>query len=101
MVDLRVSLGLRLEELRTWANLSRAELANITGIDPRQIADYELYEVWPEPENLAALATGLGVDVHDVFDFTDTRIRSLLPLAERLEKRRQRSDRSRPREGRG
>lgn len=80
-------LGLRLEELRNWARMTRDELAKSTGLDPRQIADYELYRVWPEPEQLALLPAGLGVDIRDLFDFTATRIRSLLPLEERLAKR--------------
>lgn len=87
-------LGLRLEELRNWARMTRDELAKATGLDPRQIADYELYRVWPEPEQLALLPDGLGVDIRDVFDFTASRIRSLLPLEERLAKRgTERSDR--------
>lgn len=89
-------LGLRLEELRNWARMTREELAKVSGLDPRQIADYELYRVWPEPEQLALLPDGLGVDIRDIFDFTASRIRSLLPLEERLAKRGTvRSDRGR------
>lgn len=80
-------LGLRLEELRNWAHLTREELAEQTNLDARQIADYELYGVWPEPESLSRLSIGLGVDIHHAFDFTEHRIRSLLPLQERLAKR--------------
>jgi len=87
VLDLRTYLGLRLEELRNWAKLTREALAKATGLDPRQIADYELYGVWPEPEQLSRLPVGLGVDIRDVFDFTDGRIRSLLPLEQRLAKR--------------
>jgi len=84
-------LGLRMEELRNWAKMSREQLAKLTGIDPRQIADYELYGVWPEPENVTRMASGLAVQVHELFDFTEGRPRSLLPLDERLAKRRVRS----------
>src|ERR1039458_6407198 len=99
MVDLRVWLGLRLEELRVWANMSLPDLEKLTGIATRQIAGYELEGVWPDPETLAILVTGLGIeDVRDVFDFTESRIRSLLPLEERLTMRgQQRSDRGRTR----
>lgn len=92
MPDLRVMLGLRLEELRKWAEMTREELSNHTGLDPRQIADYELYGVWPEPENLARLCLGLDVEVHELFNFTDARARSLLPLQDRLVRRNTRID---------
>jgi transcriptional regulator with XRE-family HTH domain len=99
MVDLRVWLGLRLEELRNWANLSRPALEKLTNIDVRKIAGYELEGVWPDPETLTVLATGLGIkEIRDLFDFSDTRVRSMLPLEERLAKRgQQRSDRGRTR----
>ena len=87
MLELRTKLGLRLEELRNWAHMTRDELAKITGLDSRQIADYELYKVWPEPEQLTLLPEALGVDIRDIFDFTETRIRSQLPLEDRLKKR--------------
>jgi len=88
MLDLRVMLGLRLEELRNWARLTRDELAKRTGLDPRQIADYELYGVWPEPENLDLLRAGLGVGIRDVFDFTEQRMQSMFPLEAAFHKER-------------
>ena len=98
MLSLRIKLGLRLEELRNWMRLTRDGLAKRTGLDPRQIADYELYGVWPEPEQLELLPKGLNVDIRDVFDFTEQRIRSMFPLEERLAKRGVvRSDRGRSR----
>lgn len=87
MLDLRVMLGLRLEELRNWAHMTREELAQRTNLDTRQLADYELYGVWPEPENLVRLSVGLDIVIHELFNFTEARMRSLLPLEDRLEKR--------------
>jgi transcriptional regulator with XRE-family HTH domain len=49
--------------------LTRDELAKRTVLDPRRIADYELYGVWPEIKQLELLLKGLNVDVLDVFDF--------------------------------
>ena len=80
-------LGLRLEELRNWDRLTREEMAQRTSLDPRQIADYELYGVWPDPEKLTRLSVALSVEIHELFDFTETRIHSLLPLEQRLERR--------------
>lgn len=101
MLDLRTYLGLRLEELRNWANLTRDDVAKVSNLDPRQIADYELYRVWPEPESLSRLVAGLGVDIRDAFDFKESRIRSTLPLEQRLAKRgMERSDKGRTRKPR-
>ena len=78
--------------------MTRDELAQASGLDPRQIAGYELYGVWPEPENLSPLVNGLGVDIRDAFDFKEDRIRRMLPLEERLAKRGvERSDKGRAR----
>lgn len=93
MLDLRVSLGLRIEELRTALHLSREQLAERVGIDVRQIANYELYGAWPEPEKLADLTRGLGIEIHDLFDFTEDRKCPRLPFDERLANRRKRSGR--------
>jgi transcriptional regulator with XRE-family HTH domain len=93
VLDLRVLLGLRIEELRTALHLSREQLAERVGIDARQIANYELYGAWPEPEKLADLIRGLSVEIHDLFDFTENRKCPRLSFDERLANRRQRSGR--------
>ena len=93
MLDLRVSLGLRIEELRNSLHLSRERLAENTGIDARQIASYELYGAWPDPENLANLLRGLNVEVHELFDFTETRKCPRMSFEQRLANRRERSGR--------
>jgi len=78
--------------------MTREEAARAADLDPRQIADYELYGVWPEPGSLSRLVHGLGVDIRDAFDFKEDRIRRMLPLEERLAKRgAERSDKGRTR----
>lgn len=94
MIDLRVSLGLRIEELRTSLHLSREQLGDRVGIDPRQIANYELYGAWPDPETLVALSRGLGAVIHDLFDFTENRKCPVVSLEDRLKNRKRRSNRS-------
>jgi len=93
VLDLKVSLGLRIEELRNSLHMSREELAKFAGVDARQIANYELYGAWPKPETLVKLIGGLGVEIQDLFDFTETRKRPLVSFQERLVNRAQRSDR--------
>jgi transcriptional regulator with XRE-family HTH domain len=88
-----MSLGLRIEELRNSLHLSREQLAERTGIDARQIANYELYGAWPEPEKLIALIGGFGIEIHDLFDFTENRKCLRLSFEQRLAERRQRAGR--------
>lgn len=93
MPDLRVLLGLRIEELRDSLHLSRERLAEETGIDARQIASYELYGAWPDPENLMKLLRGLNVEIHELFDFTETRKCPRMSFEQRLANRKERSGR--------
>jgi transcriptional regulator with XRE-family HTH domain len=97
VLPFRVSIGLRIEELRDSLNLNRRQLADripgIPGIDERQIIDYERHEVVPNPENMERLALALEVKVRDVYDFDDERVRATVPLEVRLANRAYRSDR--------
>jgi transcriptional regulator with XRE-family HTH domain len=95
VLELTALFGLRLEELRRTLGLTRDELASRTGIDVRRIASYELEGAWPDPKTVSKLALGLEVGVHDVFDFTDTRVCPKLTLERRLEMRRRRARASR------
>lgn len=91
VLELTALFGLRLEELRRALGLSRDELASRTGIDVRRIASYELEGAWPDPKTMSKLALGLEVRVHDILDFTDTRVCPKLTLERRLEMRRRRA----------
>ena len=95
MLALRVSLGLRIEEIRISLQLSREDLANVVGIDPRHVANCELYGAWPEPETLEKIAAAFGLDLHDLVDFTETRRIPTLSLEKRLNRRISRSKKSR------
>lgn len=90
MSDLRLSLGVRIEELRNALKLTRAQLADILDVDARQIAAYELEGVWPSPEMASALKTAFGVELHDLYDLTQTRLIPRVPIERRLEIRAQR-----------
>jgi len=93
VTDLRILLGLRIEEIRNSLHMSREQLAMRVGIDARQIANYELYGAWPEPETLAALVVVFGIEIHDLFDFTQARKCPLLSLDDRLANRKLRAGR--------
>jgi transcriptional regulator with XRE-family HTH domain len=74
-------------------HLSRELLAERTGIDARQIGSYELYGAWPDPENLVNLLRGLTVELHELFDFTETRKCPCMSFEQRLANRTERSGR--------
>jgi transcriptional regulator with XRE-family HTH domain len=90
-----VSIGLRIEECRNSLRLRREQLAELVGVEPRQIANYELYEAWPEPEPMSKLASALHIELRDLFDFSDTRFIPRLTLEERLANRKSRTRKSR------
>lgn len=90
MSDIRQSLGARIEELRDARKLTRAELAELLGIDARQIAAYELNGMWPGPEMASALTKAFHIDLRDLYDLTPTRIIPSLSIEERLAVRAQR-----------
>lgn len=97
VLDLRTALGLRIEEIRNSLQLSREQLASRVGIDARQVANCELYGAWPEPETVTKIAVALGVEIHDLFTFTEARKLPLIPLEKRLAGRESRSEKARPR----
>ena len=93
VTDLRIALGVRIEELRIAARLTRAQLAELIGIDSRQVAAYELEGGWPGPEMALSLVTAFGIDVRDLYDFTSTRMIPKLAIDELLSVRAERKSR--------
>jgi transcriptional regulator with XRE-family HTH domain len=88
--DLRISLGVRIEELRNALRLTRAQLAEMLGVDTRQIAAYELDGVWPGPEMAFELMKAFGIELRDLYDFTSTRVIPRISIEQRVEIRAQR-----------
>jgi transcriptional regulator with XRE-family HTH domain len=88
--DLRTSLGVRIEELRNALRLTRAQLAEVLGVDTRQVAAYELDGAWPGPEMASKLMKAFGIDLRDLYDFTSTRVIPRIPIEERVDIRAQR-----------
>jgi transcriptional regulator with XRE-family HTH domain len=83
--NLRISLGVRIEELRIALRLTRAQLAEILGVDARQVAAYELEGMWPSPEMASALMKAFGIELRDLYDLTSTRIIPRISIEQRLE----------------
>jgi transcriptional regulator with XRE-family HTH domain len=95
--NIRLLLGARIEELREARKLTRAELAELLGVDTRQIAAYELNGMWPGPEMASALTKAFHVELRDLYDLTPTRIIPSLSIEERLAVRAQRRNTKRHR----
>jgi len=93
VTDLRVALGVRIEELRIAARLTRAQLAEALGVDSRQVASYELEGGWPGPEMTQSLVKAFGIEIRDLYDFTPTRFVPKLPIEEVLSVRAKRKSR--------
>jgi transcriptional regulator with XRE-family HTH domain len=88
--NIRLLLGARIEELRDARKLTRAKLAELLGVDTRQIAAYELNGMWPGPEVALALTKAFHIELGDLYDLTPTRIIPSLSIEERLAARVQR-----------
>jgi transcriptional regulator with XRE-family HTH domain len=87
---LRLLLGVRIEELRNALKLTRAQLAEVLGMDTRQIAAYELEGMWPSPEMASALMKAFNIEFRDLYDLTPNRIIPRISIEQRLEIRAQR-----------
>jgi transcriptional regulator with XRE-family HTH domain len=82
--DIRLLLGARIEELLDARKLMRVELAELMGVDARQIAAYELSGMWPGPKMASALTEAFHIELRDLFDLTPTRLIPSLSIEEQL-----------------
>lgn len=63
------AFGMRIRELRKAKKLSMEKLAELSGIDYRQLSYVELGETNPTISTASAIAKGLNVQLQDLFDF--------------------------------
>ncbi len=61
------SFGQRLRGLRRDRGIIQRDLAGRIGVDRRTVQRYELGEIFPVPEVLAALVRALGLRFEDLF----------------------------------
>lgn len=67
--DLIIAFGKRVRLLRKERNLTMEKLAELSGIDYRQLSYVELGDVNPTISTAFAIANGLDVPLKDLFDF--------------------------------
>ncbi|QNR85079.1 helix-turn-helix transcriptional regulator [Pedobacter riviphilus] len=63
------AFGLRVRQLRKDQGLSMEKLAELSGIDYRQISYVELGDTNPTISTASAIAKGLNLHIKDLFDF--------------------------------
>ena len=67
--ELILAFGKRVRQLRTERKLSMEKLAELSGIDYRQLSYVELGDVNTTISTASAIAKGLAVPLKDLFDF--------------------------------
>jgi len=63
------AFGLKVRELRKKNKLSMEKLAELSGIDYRQLSYVELGDTNPTISTASAIAKGLNIPLKDLFDF--------------------------------
>lgn len=67
--QLIIGFGKRVRELRNAKKLSMEKLAELSGIDYRQLSYVELGEVNTTISTASAISKGLGIPLKELFDF--------------------------------
>ncbi len=68
-MTLKQDLGQRIQHLRKGKKLTQEVLAEMVGIDPKNISKIENGNNYPAAETLSAIAKALDVDVYELFVF--------------------------------
>lgn len=68
IMDIRMSVGFRIKDLRKKRNLSQEDLANLVGLDRTYINSVENGRRNISIVNLEKISKGLGVKIGKIFD---------------------------------
>ena len=66
---LKQDLGQRIQKLRKDKKITQEQLAEMVGIDPKNISRIEKGNNYPTAENLTSIAKALHVDIYELFVF--------------------------------
>lgn len=66
---LKKQLGRRIQNLRRTAKITQETLAEIIGIDPKNVSRIENGNSYPSSETITAIAKALNVDIYELFIF--------------------------------
>lgn len=70
-MTLKQDLGQKIQKLRKERKITQEKLAEMVGIDPKNISRIEIGNNYPTAENLCAIAKALNVDVYELFVFNN------------------------------
>ena len=68
-MTLKQDLGQRIQKLRKDKKSTQEQLAEMVGIDPKNISRIEKGNNYPTAENLTSIAKALHVDIYELFVF--------------------------------
>lgn len=68
-MNLKKNLGEKIKELRKTRKLTQEQLAELVGIDSKNISKIENGNNYPAPETISAIADALGVNIYELFIF--------------------------------
>ncbi len=71
MGALKVQFGKRLKLLRKRSNLTQEQLAESTGLTIESISNIERGLFGPKFDNLEKIAAAIGVEVQELFEFSN------------------------------
>lgn len=70
-MNLKNHLGKRIQDLRKSQKLTQEKLAEKINIDITSLSKIETGRNYPQPETLTKIATALGVDLNQLFEFEE------------------------------
>ncbi len=68
-MNLKKVLGQRIQDLRKSKKLTQDKLAELVGIDPKNISKIEKGNNYPTAETLSSIAQALDVEIYELFLF--------------------------------
>ena len=70
-MSLKENLGKNIKKYRKLKNITQEKLADIVGIDPKNISRIENGNNYPTSENLSAIAKALDLEVYELYVFSE------------------------------
>lgn len=70
-MTLKQKLGSKIQKLRKSRKLTQEQLAELVGIDPKNISRIENGNNYPASETLTSIASALGVEIYELFVFNE------------------------------
>lgn len=70
-MTLKQDLGQKIQQLRKERKITQERLAELVGIDPKNISRIENGNNYPTAENLTSITEALSVNIYELFVFKD------------------------------